>query len=65
MRSLAPIVVDGRTRALIANGRVLPRFEGDGPWAIFDEQSSLLAVYEAFRAGEAKPSVVLPTAIGR
>jgi hypothetical protein len=40
---------------------VLPAWDGDGPWAVFDETGTLLAVYEPFRPGEAKPSVVLPT----
>ena len=65
VRSLPSVIVDPATRALVANGRVLPRFDGDGPWALFDEHGTVLAVYEAFRVDEAKPSVVLPTAIGR
>ncbi len=65
VRSLVRVAVDPETAALIANGRVLPRFSGDGPWALFDRESQLLAVYEMFRAAEAKPSVVLPTAVGR
>ena len=35
---------------------------GAGPWAVYDGDSRLLAVYEAFRETEAKPSVVLPVA---
>ena len=35
---------------------------GDGPWAVFGPDGSLLAVYEAFRETEAKPAVVLPQA---
>lgn len=65
VRHLPHIVIDAATRTLVANGRVLPRFEGEGPWALFDEQGVVLAVYESFRSVEAKPSVVLPTAIGR
>jgi len=38
---------------------VLPAFEGDGPWALFDPDGLLVAVYEAF-GGEAKPAVVVP-----
>ena len=55
------------TAVLVGNGRVLPRFEGltgDGPWALFGPEGTLLAVYEAFRVDQVKPSVVLPTAIG-
>lgn len=65
VRSLSRVVIDAETASLVGNGRVLPRFEGDGPWALFGDDGALLAVYEAFRADEAKPSVVLPTAIGR
>jgi tRNA pseudouridine55 synthase len=66
VRGLERVDIDAETAALVANGRVLPRFErasGDGPWAVFGPEGSLLAVYEAFRAGDVKPSVVLPTAI--
>jgi tRNA pseudouridine55 synthase len=65
VRGLNRIVIDEPTAALVANGRVLPRFDGVGPWAVFSPDRVLLAVYEPFRADEAKPSVVLPTAIGR
>lgn len=68
VRSLARVDVDQVTTALVGNGRVLPLeptgFTGEGPWAIFDDAGTLLAVYEAFR-GQAKPAVVLPTATGR
>ena len=57
-----PIVdVDEATAALVANGRVLPapdagrRTVGGGRRAA----TTLLAVYEPFRAGQAKPAVVL------
>jgi len=65
VRSLERVDVGVETAALVANGRVLPRFDGDGPWALFDEVGNLIAVYESFREGEAKPSVVLPTAAGK
>jgi tRNA pseudouridine55 synthase len=65
VRSLRRVVVDAETAGLVADGRVLPTFDGDGPWAVFSAAGVLLAVYEPFRAGEAKPSVVLPTATGR
>lgn len=64
VRSLARVSLDASTAALVANGRVLPRFEGDGPWALFTAGGLLVAVYEPFRDDEAKPSVVLPTAFG-
>ena len=68
VRALEKFDVDAETAALIGNGRVLPRFDGvsgDGPWAVFGPDGVLLAVYEAFRADQVKPSVVLPTATGR
>lgn len=47
----------------IGHGKVLSTeslaVTGDGPWAILDEDGQLLAVYEAHRAGTAKPAVVL------
>ncbi len=58
VRALDAVVVDDETAALVANGRVLDAWDGDGPWAVFDASEELLAVYEPFR-GQAKPSVVL------
>jgi tRNA pseudouridine55 synthase len=60
VRSLAHVVVDPDIAAKVANGGVLARFDGPGPWALFDGDHRLLAVYEAFRENDAKPSVVLP-----
>jgi tRNA pseudouridine55 synthase len=62
VRSLSHVVVDRDLAAKVANGGVLPRFDGNGPWALYDGDRHLLAVYEAFRETEAKPSVVLPAA---
>jgi hypothetical protein len=56
---MATVTVDDGVAALIANGRVLEAPPGAGPWALLDERGRLLAVYEPFRAGEAKPAVVL------
>ena len=58
-RGLAVLTVDDATAALVANGRVLPAPDGPGPWAVVGPGDRLLAVYEPFRAGEAKPAVVL------
>ena len=44
----------------IGHGKVLPCFEGEGPWAVTGPDGALLAVYEPYRPGLAKPSVVLP-----
>lgn len=60
VRTLAQVTVDDATAALIANGRVLDVWEGDGPWAVSSPAGELLAVYEPFR-GQAKPAVVLPS----
>lgn len=65
VRTLARVVVDNDVAAKVANGRVLPRFGGTGPWAVYDGADRLLAVYEPFREAEAKPSVVLPAAPGQ
>lgn len=58
VRSLTVVTVDDAVAALVANGRVLDAWDGDGPWAVFDGAGELLAVYEAF-SGQAKPAVVL------
>jgi tRNA pseudouridine55 synthase len=60
VRALAAVHVDDDVAALIANGRVLDAWPGDGPWAVFDGGGELLAVYETFGDGQAKPAVVLP-----
>jgi tRNA pseudouridine55 synthase len=66
VRGLVRVPADARLAELVANGRVLPRpvDMGAGPWAVFGPDDRLIAVYEAFRATEAKPAVVLPTASG-
>lgn len=60
VRSLDHVTVDDATAGLIGNGRVLDAWPGDGPWAVLSESGALLAVYEPFRSGQAKPAVVLP-----
>ena len=62
VRSLPAVTVDEAGRALVATGRVLPRWDGEGPWAVRGPDGALLAVYEPFRDDLAKPAVVLPTA---
>ena len=59
VRGLPQVTVDDATAALVANGRVLDAWPGDGPWAVSSLAGDLLAVYEPFR-GQAKPAVVLP-----
>jgi tRNA pseudouridine55 synthase len=65
VRALDRVDVDGATAALVANGRVLPAWTGAGPWAVVGPSGELIAVYERFRSGGAKPAVVLPTATAR
>ena len=62
LRALAKVSVDEATARLIANGRVLAAPDGTGPWAMVDGAGDLLAVYEPFRDGAAKPAVVLAPA---
>ncbi len=60
VRALDAVVVSDDVAALVANGRVLDAWDGGGPWAIFDGSERLLAVYELYGDGQAKPAVVLP-----
>lgn len=59
MRGSAEVVVDEATAALVRNGRVLETWDGDGPWTVVGPDGAMLAVYEPFRPGLAKPTVVL------
>jgi tRNA pseudouridine55 synthase len=59
MRDHQLVVVDEAVAAVVVHGRVLPRFEGDPPWGVMNAAGDLLAVYEEFGVGEAKPAVVL------
>ena len=58
LRDYSRVAVDDAAAEMIRHGRVLERFDGDGPWAVVDGQGSLLAVYESFGAA-AKPAVVI------
>ncbi len=58
LRDYARIDVDASTADMVRNGRVLDRFDGDGPWAVVDTGGALLAVYELFGTA-AKPAVVI------
>jgi len=60
VRTLERVDVAGPSAGFVANGRVLPVWEGSGPWAVFGPDDVLLAVYERHGAGEAKPVVVVP-----
>ena len=58
LRDYSRVTVDDATAEMIRHGRVLDRFDGDGPWAVADSGGSLLAVYESF-GDLAKPAVVI------
>ncbi|QXC62585.1 tRNA pseudouridine(55) synthase TruB [Aquihabitans sp. G128] len=64
VRHLDQVAVDEVRAADVAVGKVLALDElgvdGDGPWAVLGPSGSLLAVYEPFRTGTAKPSLVIP-----
>lgn len=58
---LARVDVDEDGAAAVAHGKVLPAWEGEGPWAVTGPAGDLLAVYERFHSRLAKPAVVLAT----
>lgn len=60
VRDYPAVTVSPAIAAQVANGRVLPAFAGEGPWAVLDEAGSLLAMYESAGEGRAKPAVVIP-----
>lgn len=62
VRDYPQVVVDRATADLVAHGRVLPRFDGEGPWAVLGPDGALLAMYEAFGTRDAKPAVVVAEA---
>lgn len=63
LRDYEPVVVDEDAALLISRGRPLDparlTLAGTGPWAVLDQEGSLLAVYEAAE-GLLKAAVVLP-----
>ena len=65
VRSLDQVAVDEVTAALIADGRLLAAWPGEGPWAVSGPDGRLLAVYERTGVDEVKPSVVLATGANR
>lgn len=60
VRDYPAVTVPPAIAAQVANGRVLPAFEGEGPWAVLDAAGNLLAMYETAGEGRAKPAVVIP-----
>lgn len=63
VRDFTQVIVDNVTSGQVRNGRVLEAWSGNAPWVLIDEQGALLAVYEPFGDGLAKPIVVLAEAI--
>lgn len=62
LRDLARVEVADEVAARVCRGAVLDAaegFDGAGPWAVVDLRGELLAVYEPFGGGRAKPAVVV------
>jgi len=60
MRDYPAVTVSDEVVAMVRNGRALPAFPGDGPWAVLDPHGELVAMYESSPDGRAVPAVVLP-----
>ena len=68
MRDLPVVVVSESERIDVGHGKALTiddRFSGNGPWAVIDVEGRLLAIYISYRAGTAKPDVVIAPVDGR
>lgn len=63
---LPGLVVAGDVAVAVGHGRVLDRTElgaeGEGPWAVTDDEGVLRAVYRAHRGDTVKPELVIPPA---
>jgi tRNA pseudouridine55 synthase len=68
LRDYASVVVRDSLLLDVRHGKVLPSevlgAEGNGPWAVLDDDGTLLAVYEAHRPGTVKPAVVVAPSTG-
>jgi tRNA pseudouridine55 synthase len=64
MRDYPAVAVDDDQVVMVRNGRSLPAWDGDGPWAVCNPAGELLAMYERVDERRAKPAVVLPTPSG-
>ncbi len=60
VRTLDRVDLDARQVELVGNGRPLPAWDGDGPWALFRPDGSLAAVYERADAHSARSMVIVP-----
>jgi len=59
VRTLERIDLTAGQTDLVSNGRVMPAWAGDGPWALFRPDGTLAAVYE--RSGDdARSMVIVP-----
>ena len=59
VRFMTTVVIEPDVVESVRQGRPMPSFAGPAPWALIDVDQQLLAVYEPFRVGLAKPAVVL------
>jgi len=59
VRGMTRVDVDADAAVDVSHGRPLSAWDGTGPWAIAGPGGALLAVYEPWRDGLAKPAVVL------
>ncbi len=63
LRDLDRVLVGSDVARLVARGHPLDRVPlgatGDGPWALVDDQGSLLGVYEATESDRVRPVVVM------
>lgn len=59
VRFMTKVVIESEGVESVRQGRPMPTFDGPAPWALIDADEQLLAVYEPFRDGLAKPAVVL------
>jgi tRNA pseudouridine55 synthase len=60
VRTLDRVDLTGREADLVADGRVLPAWDGAGPWALFRPDGTLAAVYERVD-DSAKSMVIVPS----
>jgi tRNA pseudouridine55 synthase len=63
MRDLEAVTVDAEVAASVRTGLPLDRVplgaSGEGPWAMLDEDGTLLAIYEATGTDRIRPAVVV------
>ena len=67
VRQLEHLEVGRQIEDFVRHGRVLEQEQigasGEGPWAVLNSDSALLAVYEPFRDTRCKPSIVLSSEV--